>query len=374
MDTPFGKFLEKNFFKKFFSIFILFSAAIGAVMNTHAVKILLQKDWLAYLIGILYLAMGISALMQNEIMKKWHNKKLETIMGIYSCFFIYDCMLLLLWLIFSCLFSMSHHIQTIGIFCIDLIAVIIVMAGYFHAKQIKYTSYSVHLGLKENSYRIAMLSDIHLGVYVDEKHILKIADKVNHLNPDLVVICGDLIDVNNHILEDDKELAKISSVFQKIKAKDGVFAVLGNHDPNIANKRFHDFLNASHIQLLHNQVIQISGLNLVGRTDASNNERCSMESLATQIHPALPTIVLAHNPAGIRQAIPFQVDLVLSGHTHKGQFIPVTYFTKLANGKHYFYGHEQFGKTHAIISSGAGFFQLPVRIGTSNEIVDLHLT
>ena len=127
-----------------------------------------------------------------------------------------------------------------------------------------------------------MLSDIHLGVYVDEKHILKIADKVNHLNPDLVVICGDLIDVNNHILEDDKELAKISSVFQKIKAKDGVFAVLGNHDPNIANKRFHDFLNASHIQLLHNQVIQISGLNLVGRTDASNNERCSMESLATQ--------------------------------------------------------------------------------------------
>ena len=118
--------------------------------------------------------------------------------------------------------------------------------------------------------------------------------------------------------EDDKELAKISSVFQKIKAKDGVFAVLGNHDPNIANKRFHDFLNASHIQLLHNQVIQISGLNLVGRTDASNNERCSMESLATQIHPALPTIVLDHNPAGIRQAIPFQVDLVLSGHTHKG--------------------------------------------------------
>ena len=99
-----------------------------------------------------------------------------------------------------------------------------------------------------------------------------------------------------------------------------------------------------------------------------------MESLATQIHPALPTIVLDHNPAGIRQAIPFQVDLVLSGHTHKGQFIPVTYFTKLANGKHYFYGHEQFGKTHAIISSGAGFFQLPVRIGTSNAIVDLHLT
>ena len=51
----------------------------------------------------------------------------------------------------------------------------------------------------------------------------------------------------------------------------------------------------------------------------------------------------------------------------------MTYFTKLANGKHYFYGCESFGKTRAVISSGAGFFQLPVRIGTSNEVVDIQL-
>ena len=99
-----------------------------------------------------------------------------------------------------------------------------------------------------------------------------------------------------------------------------------------------------------------------------------MESLAKEINSSLPVVVLDHNPSGIPEAVEFGADLVLSGHTHKGQFFPVTYFTKLANGKHYFYGHEQFGKTYAIISSGAGFFQLPVRIGTSNEIVDIHIS
>lgn len=374
MNTPFGKFLEKNFFKKFFSIFILFSAAVGAIMNTHALKMLLHSNWLPYVIGILYLVMGISALMQNQIMEKWHNKKLETIMGIYSCFFIYDCLVLLLWLLVSCLFPISKSIQTVGILVLDLLAVILVTGGYLHTKKIKYTSYSIPLGIKKPSYRIAMMSDIHLGVYVDEKHIQRIVDKINQLKADLVVICGDLIDVNNHILEDEEALKKISSIFKKIEVKDGVFAVLGNHDPNISNKKFSDFLQASNIQILHNQVVEFSNFNLIGRTDASNNERASIESLWNQCNPSLPTIVLDHNPSGIREACPLQIDLVLSGHTHKGQFFPVTYFTKLANGKHYFYGLEQFGKTSAVISSGAGFFQLPVRIGTSNEIVDLQLS
>ena len=85
-------------------------------------------------------------------------------------------------------------------------------------------------------------------------------------------------------------------------------------------------------------------------------------------------MVLDHDPGKIPEAVSFGVDLVLCGHTHKGQFFPVTYFTKWANGKHYFYGHEVFGKTHAVICAGTGFFQLPVRLGTDNEAADIHLS
>lgn len=374
MNTPFGKILEKNIFKKVFSVVILLSSVAGAAMNSCAAWILGVSPGFSCMIGILYIVMGISALMQKQIMEKWRNKKLEIIMGIYSCFFIYDFMLLLLWWIFSSLFMVTGKVQATGVFIMDILAVGIVALGYLHAKQIKYTSYSILLGLGGNSCRIAMMSDIHLGVFVGEKHIQHIVDKVNRLEPDLVVICGDIIDVNNHILDDDKALNRVSSLFRKINAPKGVFAVLGNHDPKAENKKFADFLRNSNIQLLHNQVVQLEGFNLAGRSDASNNFRSSMESLSKEIKPGLPTIVLDHNPSGIPEAGEFGADLVLSGHTHKGQFIPVTYFTKLANGKHYFYGHEQFGKMHAIISSGAGFFQLPVRIGTSNEIVDIHIS
>lgn len=53
--------------------------------------------------------------------------------------------------------------------------------------------------------------------------------------------------------------------------------------------------------------------------------------------------------------------------------LPINLLTKWANGERYFYGHEQFEQTHAIISSGAGLFQPPVKIGTSNEVVEIRI-
>lgn len=65
--------------------------------------------------------------------------------------------------------------------------------------------------------------------------------------------------------------------------------------------------------------------------------------------------------------------LIVCGHTHKGQFFPATYFTRWAYGDRGFYGHTQTGSTHSVVSSGAGYFQLPVRIGTNSEVVALHI-
>src|SRR5699024_5521967 len=124
---------------------------------------------------------------------------------------------------------------------------------YLHAKRITCRSYSIKVGLKGSAYRIALLSDIHLGVFVREKQIQHIVAEVNKLKADLVVICGDIIDSNNHILKDDEALRKVSKALRKLDAKEGVFAVLGNHDPKADNEKFKCFLRSSSIQLLHNQ-------------------------------------------------------------------------------------------------------------------------
>ena len=76
---------------------------------------------------------------------------------------------------------------------------------------------------------------------------------------------------------------------------------------------------------------------------------------------------------GIGEGVEQNADLVLCGHTHKGQFFPATLFTKLAYGARGFYGHTITGHTHSIVSAGAGYFQLPMRIGTNSELVVIHV-
>lgn len=373
MHTSFGKFIEKGIFGRILLVIIYIGLAYGAIMNGWAMWVAARNPWLAVAAGVFYTAIGVLTLMQRTITEKWKSKRLEAAMGFSACFFIYDFSLLLFWGILDAIFPISESAGAIGVLGADVLAGVTVAGGRLYARRVKRTAYSIGLGLKEPAYRIAMLSDIHLGVFVREKHVQRIVDEVNKIQADAVVICGDIIDSNHHILEDEDALAKISAAFRKIQAREGVFAVLGNHDPDAGDERFGKFLRCADIRLLDNQVARLSRINLVGRTNACNNERAPIDVFSKEIEKSLPVVVLDHDPRAIPEAVEFGADLVLSGHTHRGQFFPMTYFTKLANGKHYFYGCESFGKTRAVISSGAGFFQLPVRIGTSNEVVDIQL-
>lgn len=140
------------------------------------------------------------------------------------------------------------------------------------------------------------------------------------------------------------------------------------------NSIFQKFVADSHIQLLDNQAARLSCLNLVGRTNAAHNHRDPVEYFTGKVDKTVPTVVVDRDPNSIPEALSFGASLVLCGHTHKGQFFPATFFTRLANGNHFFYGCEKFGDAYAVISSGAEYFQLPVRIGTDNEVVEIRLS
>ena len=112
---------------------------------------------------------------------------------------------------------------------------------------------------------------------------------------------------------------------------------------------------------------------LAGRTNGANNFREEAKKFYQGFDKRMICVALDHDPAGIPEAVEAGMDLVLCGHTHKGQFFPSTLFTKWANGKDYFYGYMIFGKTHAVITSGAGFFQLPIRVATNHEVVSIFL-
>lgn len=373
MPTKFGKFVTAKLFSKLFLLFYTAFVCFAAYETNWALCLLTGRTHLFGIVYIVFALLGILIATKKNISAKWCNRFHKKTMSFLSCLFIYYFGILLLCELILIVSDFSDRVKAIGVLASIGIAIIVVLLGYLHTKVIKIKKYNISLNEGNDRYRIAMMSDIHLGVFVDEKHVQKIVKTTNSLSPDLVVISGDIFDVDNSLLNDAERLKRISKLLRKIKSKDGVYAILGNHDPKTDNKTFLHFLKASKIELLDNEVKVLSKLNIVGRTDENAGERKNFDEIASSIDFEKPIVVLDHKPQEIDDAAKNGVDLVLCGHTHRGQLFPVTIFTKWANGKKYFYGHRLFGKTHGIITSGVGFFELPMRIGTSNEIVDIQL-
>ena len=129
--------------------------------------------------------------------------------------------------------------------------------------------------------------------------------------------------------------------------------------------------------MLHDCGLTLGRLVILGRNDAISVRepdcRRPLQMVASGYQHDRTVIVVDHNPQGADEAAACGADLVLCGHTHRGQLFPITLFTKWAYGTERFWGHHQLGKTHIIVSAGCSVFQLPVRVGTDNEVVSIDL-
>ena len=123
--------------------------------------------------------------------------------------------------------------------------------------------------------------------------------------------------------------------------------------------------------MLHNRVMELPPINVIGISDPTSNVRKPIADILPELDAKKPTVVIDHDPRYAEEAAQQNADLVLSGHTHAGQFFPATVATRIAVGKQKLYGHHQIGNSHSIITSGAGIFNLPIRLGTYNEVVEL---
>lgn len=244
-------------------------------------------------------------------------------------------------------------------------------SAIYEARDIKLQKVNIKLKNLKKSYKIIQLSDIHIGGLIDAKFIKNIVLRVNALKPDLVVITGDLIDMNidkgEHIL---RELEKLNSKY-------GTFFVVGNHE------YFHDIdkvinkIKSMEIRVLENENVYIGqedqGFNLAGVYDVFGYR---VQSHEPDIYKALegkkkasPTILLAHQPRYISE-VEHGVDLMLSGHTHGGQLYPFRLLVKLQQP--YVDGLHQHNKDLQIyINKGTGFWGPPMRLGASSEITEI---
>lgn len=212
---------------------------------------------------------------------------------------------------------------------------------------------------------IVQISDIHLGHVYRAKFLQNIADKISALNPDLVVITGDLFDGM------DGSLKSFIPPLKNITAKKGVFYVTGNHETYLGVEKALAIFKETSIEVLNDEMREIEGLQIFGISYPEREETKDLTKIVNaekNYLPDKPGILLYHSPTNIMETRELGFDLQLAGHTHMGQLFPFNYITK-AIYKGYDYGLHQLDDFLIYTTNGVGTWGPPVRTGNKPEIV-----
>lgn len=303
-------------------------------------------------------------------------------MGIFAAllvlFIISDLLLFLGTIVRIIPKPLPNNIRFISGLMVALLTTGIMSYGMYNASQVKHVSYE--LQIKDtflDDLKIVMISDSHLGAANHfERNLEHIVQEINQLKPDIVCLSGDVFNDDFNSIRDP---AKAVEQLQQINATYGVYACYGNHDGGSTMDDMNLFLEQSNINLLNDEYIIIEDqLVLLGRLDGTPIggfgylERKETEDVLASIDYKLPIIVLDHNPSNIEQ-YGSEVDLILSGHTHRGQVFPGNLITKAMFIVDYGHYQKDTDSPHVIVSSGVSTWGPPMRIGTNNEIVSIVL-
>ena len=218
--------------------------------------------------------------------------------------------------------------------------------------------------------KIVQISDLHLGEIKGERFLKKVVKQINEQNPDVVVITGDIID------SDGKNEEKIKSIFREIKAKKGVYGVLGNHEYYFGADKNLSFFEESGIKILRNENIEIKeGLLIAGIDDLSfkreSQQKEDFLEKALENRKSGYTVLLSHSPLEVEKAAEMGVNLMLSGHCHNGQIWPFKFLSKIFYP--YNYGRFKVKEMDLIVTSGSGTWGPPMRLFKAGEIVVINL-
>jgi predicted MPP superfamily phosphohydrolase len=230
------------------------------------------------------------------------------------------------------------------------------------------------LSPKMDGFTIVQLSDLHLSNLIGRHFVDDVVRRANALKPDLVVITGDLVDGSV------PQLGGTAAGLMNLQSRYGTFFVTGNHDYYSGDRAWCEALTRMGVHVLRNRFTTIgaeeSGFDLVGVDDwgASGRYRKAGYDLDKALRgrdPDRPAVLLAHQPANFTVAAERGMGLQLSGHTHGGQFFPVTALVSLRYPR--YAGRYTHGEGTLYVSRGTGFWGPPLRLGSPPEIVKITL-
>lgn len=353
--------------------------------------------FIIFLIGVFYL---VSRLNKFKIIAKYEkNKTLKYLIPfgiiaifvlILSFFFsiINVIIIVIHYLVFTLLFELIFLIikkirkKDFKYYYAGLIVLIFtpiyLMFGWYYAHQIYRTEYSFKTDKLSNSYKIIQFSDSHLGTTFDSEGFKNELLKIEKEKPDIVLLTGDFVDDGTT----KDMMIKACEYLGNLKTKFGVYFSYGNHDKGYYGDFYRGFSkNDLENEMKKNNIVVLSdeytivddSIYLVGRKDAEDKSRESIDVLTKTFDKNKYIIVMDHQPTDYLNEEKAKADLVLSGHTHGGQLLPINFLNTLLSDNYQVYGLKSINKTNFIVSSGISDWELKFKTGCISEYVVINL-
>ena len=207
---------------------------------------------------------------------------------------------------------------------------------------------------------MVLVADLHLGYSIGCDDMRKMAERINALNPDVVIYAGDIFDNDYDALDDEAELKEI---LHSINAKYGSYAVFGNHDVTetlvggfstassrkaFRDSRMESFLDEAGINIMLDEVTTIADgkINLIGRLDGEK----------------------AGDGTRNRKDLS---ELIEQCDTHAGQFFPLTIVQPFAWEN--YWGIKKIDNMYSVVTSGVGLYGPAMRVGTDSEVMSVEI-
>ncbi|MFF3632884.1 metallophosphoesterase [Streptomyces sp. NPDC002250] len=219
-----------------------------------------------------------------------------------------------------------------------------------------------------HGFRIAVVSDIHLGPVLGRGFAQRVVDTVNATQPDLIAVVGDLVDGSV------KDLGPAAAPLARLSARHGAYFVTGNHEYFSGAEQWVAEVRTLGLHPLENARTELPYFDLAGVNDLQGESEGRGPDFAKALgdrDPARACVLLAHQPVQIHESVRHGVDLQLSGHTHGGQLWPGNLIAAAANPT--VAGLERYGDTQLYVSRGAGAWGPPTRVDAPSDVTVIEL-
>lgn len=267
--------------------------------------------------------------------------------------------------------------------CAIAVTVIYLAIAFVMAHSITPKEYSLTTDKDIEGLRIVQFADAHIGTTFGADGFARAVEQIRAYNPDVVVITGDLVDSST----DGEDFVKCCESLGSLKPKYGIYYVFGNHDRSFSSNMLSgkggqsviSELEKNGVRVLQDESVMIGDVAyIIGRQDFSTGDRAngrkSMSELVGSLDESKYMIVLDHQPRDYDAQVSAGVDLVLSGHTHGGQMIPLHRLVGALGDNNLVYGHEKRGATDFIVTSGISDWEIKFKSGCRSEFVVIDVT